>query len=87
MLLLRSLAIILLAFAFMRPYFRAQADLSLDEAPQRHIAVLIDSRERMKRGTLWEKAVDACERAVAIDPTYKKSKNNLVWVRSELEVD
>lgn len=58
LLLLRSLAILLLAIAFMRPYFRAQADLSLHEAPQRHVAILIDRSASMQRGTLWNEAVD-----------------------------
>ncbi|WP_459555581.1 BatA domain-containing protein [Lacunimicrobium album] len=57
LLLLRSLAILLLAVAFMRPYLRAQADLSLDDAPQRHIAILLDRSASMKRGDLWDKAI------------------------------
>lgn len=57
LLLLRSLAIILLAVAFMRPYLRAQADLSLDDAPRRHVAILIDRSVSMQRGDLWMQAV------------------------------
>lgn len=58
LLLLRSLAIVLLAIAFMRPYFLAQADLSLKDAPQRHVAILVDRSASMRRGTLWENAIE-----------------------------
>ncbi|MBD3674913.1 MAG: BatA domain-containing protein [Planctomycetaceae bacterium] len=61
LLLLRSLAILLLAIAFMRPYFLAQADLSLDDAPQRQIAILLDRSASMQRGTVWEEAVGEAE--------------------------
>ncbi|MCC9608001.1 BatA domain-containing protein [Blastopirellula sp. JC732] len=64
LLLLRALAILLLAFAFMRPYFRTQAELSLNDAPQRHIAILIDRSASMRRGELWEKAVQEVESAL-----------------------
>lgn len=64
LLLLRSLAILLLAVAFMRPYFRAQADLSPDDAPQRHIAILVDRSASMKRGTVWDEAVSQAKSVV-----------------------
>ena len=70
LLLLRSLAILLLAFAFMRPYLRAQADLSLDDAPQRHVAVLIDRSASMKRDDLWQQAVAKAKSVIdGLEPT------------------
>jgi hypothetical protein len=70
LLLLRSLVIALLAFAFMRPYLRTQADLSLDDAPQRHIAILVDRSASMKRGKLWEKAIENAKSVIDdLEPT------------------
>ncbi|TWT60465.1 BatA domain-containing protein [Rubinisphaera italica] len=67
---IRSLAILLLAIAFMRPYFRAQADLSLADAPTRHIAILIDRSASMQRGELWEKAIQDAKWVVSnLEPT------------------
>lgn len=57
LLLLRALVLLLLAIAFMRPYFRAQSDLSLSDAPQRHIAILIDRSASMRRADLWQQAI------------------------------
>ncbi|UUO04364.1 BatA domain-containing protein [Blastopirellula sp. J2-11] len=57
LLLLRALAILLLAFAFTRPYFRTQAELSLSDAPQRHVAILVDRSASMRRGAVWEDAI------------------------------
>ncbi|TWT34396.1 BatA domain-containing protein [Blastopirellula retiformator] len=64
LLLLRALAILLLAFAFMRPYLRTEAELSLNDAPQRHIAILIDRSASMRRGDLWDNAVAKVEEAL-----------------------
>jgi len=58
LLLLRSLVILLLAVAFMRPFFRTEANLSADDIPQRHVAILIDQSASMRRGDVWEKAVN-----------------------------
>ncbi|MBV09051.1 MAG: hypothetical protein CMN21_07515 [Rubinisphaera sp.] len=67
---IRSLAILLLAIAFMRPYFRAQADLSLADAPTRHIAILIDRSASMQRGDLWKKAIQDAKWVVSnLEPT------------------
>ena len=32
----------------------------------------------------WEKAVDACKKALEIDPDYKRAHNNLGWYYTEL---
>lgn len=58
LLLLRSLVILLLAIAFMRPYFRSETQLSPEDAPQRHIAILVDQSASMRRGNLRQQAID-----------------------------
>ncbi|MEW4565543.1 BatA domain-containing protein [Bremerella sp. JC770] len=58
LLLLRSLVILLLAVAFMRPFFRTETNLSADDIPQRHVAIVIDQSASMRRGNVWQKAVD-----------------------------
>jgi len=58
LLLLRSLVILLLAFAFMRPFFRTSASLSPEDIPLRHVALLVDQSASMRRADLWQQAVD-----------------------------
>ncbi|QDU75760.1 hypothetical protein Pan97_28020 [Bremerella volcania] len=57
LLLLRSLVILLLAFAFMRPFFRTSTNLSPDDVPQRHVAILVDQSASMRRADLWQQAI------------------------------
>ncbi|MFN3192191.1 MAG: BatA domain-containing protein [Aureliella sp.] len=57
LLLLRALAIGLIAFAFMRPYFREASLLSID-ADGRKVALLIDTSGSMQRESVWQEAVD-----------------------------
>lgn len=58
LLLLRSLVILLLAFAFMRPFFRTTTNLSPDDIPRRHVAILIDQSASMRRANVWQQATD-----------------------------
>jgi hypothetical protein len=58
LLLLRALAIVLLAVAFMRPYWRAAEDLSIDSVRARRVAILVDTSASMRRGNLWSQAKD-----------------------------
>ncbi|RCS46428.1 VWA domain-containing protein [Bremerella cremea] len=70
LLLLRSLVILLLAIAFMRPYFRSESQLSPEDSPQRHIAILIDQSASMRRGNLWQQAIEQAKSTVdALEPT------------------
>jgi len=57
LLLLRALAIVLLAFAFTRPFWRTAADISIFDAPARRVAILVDTSGSMRRGDLWNQAV------------------------------
>ncbi|MEQ8785037.1 MAG: BatA domain-containing protein [Pirellulaceae bacterium] len=57
LLLLRALAIVLLALAFTRPYWRTAADISIFDAPARRVAILVDTSASMRRGDLWKQAV------------------------------
>jgi hypothetical protein len=67
LLLLRAVAVGLLAFAFARPFLRETAGLPLDNSPQRRVVVLVDTSASMRRNGLWaqaqaraREAVDAC---------------------------
>ena len=56
LLLLRCLALLLLAAAFARPFLRS-ATGSLVDAPSRRIVVLVDRSASMRREDLWDRAV------------------------------
>jgi hypothetical protein len=56
LLLLRVAALCLLAFAFARPFLRAEARLDFGGTEQRRVAVLIDTSASMRRGDLWPRA-------------------------------
>ena len=56
LLLLRALALILLAIAFGRPFMRRSARLDAAEVPRQRIVVLIDTSASMRRGDLWNRA-------------------------------
>jgi hypothetical protein len=57
LLLLRALALCLLALAFARPFFRTEAAAEFAAGEGRRIAVLIDTSAGMHRGTLWPDAL------------------------------
>lgn len=64
LLLLRALVIVLLALAFMRPFWRAIADVTISDAPGRRVAILLDNSASMRRGDLWNQAVAEVERVL-----------------------
>lgn len=55
LLLIRALALLLLAAAFTRPYFRSSAKSDVD-LPTRRIVIAIDTSASMRRSGLWEEA-------------------------------
>ena len=57
LLLLRGLALGLLALAFARPFVRAITPMDVTEPSGRMIAVVVDTSASMRRSGLWEKAV------------------------------
>jgi hypothetical protein len=57
LLLLRALALILLALAFARPFLREAENLSFDSARGRCVAVLLDTSASMQRADLWQQAM------------------------------
>ncbi|QDU89289.1 hypothetical protein Pla175_26780 [Pirellulimonas nuda] len=65
LLLLRGLAIALLALAFARPLFRQTAMVTPEDVGRQRVAVLIDTSASMRRGDLWEQAVAAVDHALA----------------------
>lgn len=64
LLLLRASALILLAVAFMRPFLRLEADIDLDASNQQRVAILIDTSASMRRGDLWQQALDRASAAI-----------------------
>lgn len=61
LLLLRCLALGLLALAFARPFWHRAADLLLEDPPGRRIAILVDVSGSMRRDALWPRTVAAVE--------------------------
>ncbi len=57
LLLIRALALILLAAAFARPFLRSTA-LSDSDLPARRMVLLIDTSASMQRAGLWQQAID-----------------------------
>lgn len=56
LLLLRAAALLLLAFAFARPFLRDADSLNLDQNPGRRIVLLVDTSASLRRGDLWSQA-------------------------------
>jgi hypothetical protein len=65
LLLLRAAVLALLAFAFARPFLREAATLALDGVASRRVAILIDTSASMRRGDLWQQAVQRAKQEVA----------------------
>ncbi|MDA7905645.1 BatA domain-containing protein [Mariniblastus sp.] len=65
LLLLRALAIGLIAIAFMRPFFRGQNSLTEYEVANRRVAILIDTSASMRRSGLWDQAERQMENVLA----------------------
>lgn len=63
LLLLRAAAIVLIAMAFMRPFWRA-ADETLADPSGRRVALLIDTSASMTRGDLWRQAIAQAEKTL-----------------------
>jgi hypothetical protein len=64
LLILRALALVLLAAAFARPFFSRAADLESTRAGGRRVAILLDTSASMRRGDLWQQAIRQAEKAV-----------------------
>jgi hypothetical protein len=66
LLLLRALAVCLIALAFARPFLWEQAAADSDQSgPGRRIAILVDTSASMRREDLWTQARRAAEAALA----------------------
>ena len=64
LLLLRAAAVILLALAFARPFFRETAQLGLLNSQTRKIAILIDTSASMRRAEIWQQVLDRSQKMV-----------------------
>lgn len=62
LLLLRLAALALVAFAFSRPFLREASLLSLTDLAGRRVAILVDTSASMRRGDLWQQAVQRAEK-------------------------
>ncbi len=56
LLLMRAAAILLIAIAFMRPFFRGADTLSEVNVAKRRVAILLDTSASMRRSGLWDQA-------------------------------
>ena len=65
LLLLRGLALALLALAFSRPFLRHLTESTETMAPVERVAILVDTSASMQRGNLWNDAVEGALAAVA----------------------
>src|SRR4051794_972510 len=65
LLLLRAAALGLLAFAFARPFLRADSGLNVSQQRGRRVAILLDTSASMRRGDLWQQAVRRAEEVAA----------------------
>ena len=61
LLLMRCAAIGLIAFAFMRPFFRGSDTIAEFDVANRRVAILLDTSASMRRGELWDKAKQQVE--------------------------
>jgi hypothetical protein len=64
LLLLRGLALILLAAAFARPFLRSVA-ISESEVPGRRIVLLVDTSASMQRADLWQQTLEKAEQVIS----------------------
>jgi len=64
LLLLRALALILLAIAFARPFLRS-VTLSQAEIPGRRLVIVVDQSASMQRDGLWKQVVGEAERVLS----------------------
>jgi hypothetical protein len=65
LLLLRGIAIMLLAFAFARPFLRSEEPPAAGDGASTRAAVIIDTSASMRRGDLWQQAVGAVDKFMA----------------------
>ncbi|WP_425398971.1 BatA domain-containing protein [Aeoliella sp.] len=65
LLLLRGLALALLALAFARPLFRQAALVTPEDVGRQRVAVLVDTSASMRRGDLWQQAVKAVDKTLS----------------------
>ncbi len=64
LLLLRALALLLLAMAFARPFFKSLADQNPAAAGTKRVVVLLDASASLRRDGLWSEARSKARRAV-----------------------
>ena len=69
LLILRALAVCLLALAFARPFMRSQAEAAFEKDDGRRFVILLDTSASMQRENLWEMARDEVDQILeGIEP-------------------
>ena len=61
---LRTLAILLIALAFARPYFPGALRLLASGADVKHVVILLDTSLSMQYGDRWQRAVEAAREVI-----------------------
>jgi hypothetical protein len=77
-------AIALIAAAFMRPFFRDNVNLTMDDLPGQKIAIMLDTSASMKRGDLWPQAIDRASKI--IEKTSQKDEVAVYTFDSQLQM-
>jgi hypothetical protein len=65
LLLLRGAVLCLLAFAFARPFLRQESEPEATNAERQRVAIVVDTSASMKRGDLWQQAMNVVDEVVA----------------------
>lgn len=69
LLILRALAVCLLALAFARPFLRSQAEAAFEKDDGRRFVILLDTSASMQRENLWEMAQDEVDQILkSVEP-------------------
>ncbi len=69
LLLVRCAVILLVAAAFMRPFFRTGGAIFTSDLPGKRVAVLVDTSASMQRGDLWQQAQQRLQETLdSLDP-------------------
>lgn len=82
LLLLRGLAVLLVAAAFTRPFLRSSA-IGAGGSVERYLVILIDRSASMRRGDLWQQAIEtAIAEAESLRPT-----DRVAWLAFDTDAE
>ncbi|MCA9077669.1 MAG: BatA domain-containing protein [Planctomycetaceae bacterium] len=84
LLLLRAIAVVLIAIAFARPFLRVQGETAADVGDFREVVVLLDTSASMRREGVWDAAVRELTRV--IDETEPRDRVELLTFNQQPRV-